>query len=320
MANNFVRFPIAGGDDGVWAPNAEQQLRMGGLGQYTARLYLDGGALKLDKGLIGIDDGTNEGCSIIDTVTTISDAAIGNSIWSQIEMSVSGTSVTLAITAMAGETDPAALPAAFTGGYDGDKQGFYINATKRCLGMVWKNAGGTLEGVINAGSYREEYEGYSQSDDSNDVPYFFEKILQDRSDKYINSEIAAITSNRSIEQDASGSYSIKNLLTCIVEIGNWNMHTSGVGTNTHGVSVPAAPIGLSSLTKIREMSVIIVKDDSSQIYPHWLTSNEVYFNTVQKPAANVGFDLVSIDNIFDNANFSVAPGGNRGWVIIKYEA
>ncbi len=175
MANTFWRKPIVGGDDGAWGPYNDEQNK-DNLGVYTASLYDDSGTLKITTGRIGINDGTNIGVSVIDTVTTISLAGVSNSNWAKIEMTVAGSSVTFAAADIAGATTASSLPAGFTGAYDGEKGGFYISATKRCLGIVWKNAGGTLEGVINTIGSQEGWTGYGQSDDANDVPYIFEQF------------------------------------------------------------------------------------------------------------------------------------------------
>ena len=60
MANNFTRFPITGGDDGVWGPLLLANIRdMVGLN--SCKLYDDSGTLKVSQGKIGINDNTNEG-------------------------------------------------------------------------------------------------------------------------------------------------------------------------------------------------------------------------------------------------------------------
>lgn len=174
MANRFTRVAIPGGDDGVW-DQYEEPINLLGLGNNTLKLYDDSGTLKLAQGRCGLDDGSQKGACIVDTLTTISIAALTVSLWAKVELSKTGTTLNIEITSIVGENDPETLPVSFTGGYDADKQGFYITGTKRCIGLAWINAGGTLEGVVNCLS-GESYSGYSTSDDANDYIYKFLKL------------------------------------------------------------------------------------------------------------------------------------------------
>jgi len=171
MANRWQRVPIDGGDLDVWGP-IEEAINLLGLGTITAYLYNDAGALKLAKGRIGMDDGSQLGAVIVDTITTLSLVGLTASCWAKIEASRVGTVPTFAIASIAGSTDPATLPASFTAAYDGDKQGFYIVGTKRVVGLAWINAAGALEGIVNC-LPGNSYAGYSTSDDTDDVPYYF---------------------------------------------------------------------------------------------------------------------------------------------------
>jgi len=126
MANNFVRFPIEGGDQDNWADFEEAQNYSGAIGVCSCNLYDDSGTLKLTTGRIGIDDGTNTGTSIIDTVATIDMSGVSNSNWARIEMAVSGVGVTFAATDINLATDETTLPIGFTDSWSGDKGGFYI--------------------------------------------------------------------------------------------------------------------------------------------------------------------------------------------------
>lgn len=148
MANRFIREPITGGDDNAWAPYLMALTEAGGIGGLTAYLYNDGGVLKLSKGFIGINDGTVKGVCVMDTVTTISLAGVTNELWAKIEVSISGTSVTVAAADIAAATDPATLPSTFKNAYDPEKGGFYIATDKRTIGLVWKNSSGVLLAVI----------------------------------------------------------------------------------------------------------------------------------------------------------------------------
>lgn len=171
MANRFQKFNPDGGNIGLWADPEHEILRLG-LGTCTAYLYNDAGALKLSTGRVGLNDGSQEGAVILDTVTSISLVGLTVSCWARVEVSRTFTTPVLEITSIGGATDPAALPAGFTGAYDGNKQGFYVTATRRCVGLAWLNAAGTLEGVVNC-LHGHAYAGYSQSNDALDTPYFF---------------------------------------------------------------------------------------------------------------------------------------------------
>lgn len=173
MSNRFVQQPPDGGLSGIWA-DPESRINSLGRGVCSVYLYDDAGALKLSKGMIGLDDGSQQGAVIIDTLITLSLVGLTASCWARVEASRTGTVPAVSITSIAGATNPAALPAGFTGAYDGDKQGYYVTATKRVVGLAWINAGGTLEGVINCLS-GSDYAGYSTSDDVYDTIYNFNR-------------------------------------------------------------------------------------------------------------------------------------------------
>jgi len=146
MANTFIRYPVAGGDTNVWATYLLAQLDTGKL---TTKLYNNAGALTCPVGKIGIDNGTTKGVCDIDTVTAISLAGGSNSTWLAIEAAVAGTAVTFSATDIAGASDPTIIPASVRAAWDGAKGGYYLTATKRLVGLAWKNAGGVLLAVVN---------------------------------------------------------------------------------------------------------------------------------------------------------------------------
>jgi len=138
-----------------------QQLRRGGEGGNSCYLYDDSGALTLSLGFFGINDGVVRGSVEVTTAGAISLVGLTVSRWAKVEASVSGTSVTFEITSIAAASDPATLPTDFTAGYNGAKGGFYITATKRCIGVVWISAAGALKGIVNPfDAYL--YDGYSE--------------------------------------------------------------------------------------------------------------------------------------------------------------
>lgn len=170
MGNYFWRRPIEGGDENNWAYYNDAHIHSL-TGLCTCKLYNDAGTLKISKGRIGIDDGTNKGISVIDTITTISLLPITNGNWAKIEMSVSGTSVTFTAsdTDTGVDNDWDTLPPDFLSSFDNEKQGYYISVNKRCIGVIKLDGSGDLEGIINVRNCEEGYSGYSYYDDGEDA-------------------------------------------------------------------------------------------------------------------------------------------------------
>lgn len=187
MSNIFIREPLDGGDTGVWATKELPQNRLS-IGAKTCQLYDDSGTLKLTVGKIGFDNSSLNGVFEMDTIETISIASVSNSNWAKVEIALSGTSPVITATNITGATSPGTLPSEFTGAYDPEKGGYYIDSSKRCIGIVWINAGGTLEGIVNADSVIQGYHGYSTSDDSLDFIYNFDFSIDSTKDsKYVGS-------------------------------------------------------------------------------------------------------------------------------------
>jgi hypothetical protein len=161
---NIIKFePLDGGDLDAWGPKELAQNRPG-LSLSTALLYDDGGTLKISKGQIGFDDGTNKGVAIIDTITSISLAGItvgATGLWAKIEMSASGATPVFTASDITGATASTAIPSEFTGAWDYAKQGFRISATKVCVGLAWVTAAGALAGVVNVLPGIQGYWGYA---------------------------------------------------------------------------------------------------------------------------------------------------------------
>lgn len=156
MANKFWREANPSGDDNAWAQYVMAQ-DAAARGVLSAYLYNDGGALKLSAGMVGIDDGTVKGVCKIDTAITVSLAACSNSTWLKVELTVSGTAVTVTAADIAAATDPTTLPSAFKNAYDGAKGAFHISASKRCVGLAWKDSGGALLAVVNTVGGRKDW-------------------------------------------------------------------------------------------------------------------------------------------------------------------
>lgn len=148
MSNHFYKKPTEFSDNNLWAPKAEEMMKTSGIGVLTTRLYDDSGTLKISTGRIGINDGTVEGISNIDTVTTISIAGVSSGNWAEVYMSVSSTVVTFAAIDISGATTEQDIPSDFLNAYVSTKDGYYINSARRCIGIVWKTGGGALSHII----------------------------------------------------------------------------------------------------------------------------------------------------------------------------
>lgn len=175
MANSFFRKAIIGADDNNWAIYNDA-FNLNAIGDYSCYLFNDSGILKISKGRVGINNGSVVGVSDIDTITTVSIAGITNSTWAKIEMSVSGSAVTFSSLDISSENDPASFPSVMATAYNGEKQGYYIDSTKRVIGLIWKNSSGVLDGIVNVRGADEGYIGYSvDTSESPDLTYRWDK-------------------------------------------------------------------------------------------------------------------------------------------------
>jgi hypothetical protein len=166
MANNFVALSVVGGSLNTWGTTLNTLLQAGGIGALTAELYNDGGTLKLSMGKIGINNGvaTGIGVAIIDTITTISTAGMTAGLWHSVEMSVSGTAVTLTITPIVGANDESVIDAATKAAYDYEKTGYYLTASKRLIGVVFLRAALALGRIVNCESGKLGFKGIEIED------------------------------------------------------------------------------------------------------------------------------------------------------------
>lgn len=194
--NTFIREPVDGGDIGVWATKELNQNRLA-VGVNSCILYDDSGILKLSVGKIGFNNSSIIGVFDMDTIVTISIAGVTNSNWAKIELALSGTTPVLTSTNISGAIDPGVIPAEYTESYDPEKGGYYIDSSKRCIGIAWKNASGVLEGIINSGSIISSYYGYSTTNDANDYIYRWDfNINNTRDIREIGMHISIPLANR----------------------------------------------------------------------------------------------------------------------------
>lgn len=167
MSDVATRQAIPGGDSGVWDTFEQPQnhLSVGALSRY---LYLDGVTVKLTAGYVGLYNGSQYYNISNSAARSLSLVGLTVSLWAKVELSVVAGVVTTTITSIVGASNPASLPASFTGAYDGTKGGYYETATKRIIGLLWINAAGACEGIVNCMEY-DGYSGYATSDDTSDV-------------------------------------------------------------------------------------------------------------------------------------------------------
>jgi hypothetical protein len=225
MSNTAFRFPIAGADENTWAQYVLAMERMN-IGLNTCKLYNDGGALKLTKGRIGIDDGTQPSICEIDTITTI--ALTGStSIWQEIYMTVTATTVSFTAINIAGAINAYEISSTFTNAYNAEKEGYYINADRRCIGIVWVGSTGNLDGIINTESNRQGYNGYSYVETTQTYKMVW-TVFQDYYHNFI-----------------------------IYPIGDWNMDTTATIPIPHSID----------RTKIRNVCVVIRNDSDFTYTP-----------------------------------------------------
>lgn len=126
----------------------------------------------------------------------------------------------------------------------------------------------------------------------------------------INGEISVINSNISTIQ----SQNPNNIISKIINIGNWNMH--GAGNYSKIVAH-----GVSDFTKIVGIDVVI-RDDSDSIYKPINTFYNTDSTSTQGGAVEY-FDNTNIklnrmaSGVFDSTSYSTTPY-NRGFIVIRY--
>lgn len=329
MANVFIREARDGGDRGIWASYelAQNRLRLSSISSY---LYNDAGTLKLSTGRIGLDNDSQKGACLIDTITTISLASISNSNWGKIEITNNGTGIVLSAADISGATDETTLPAAFTGAYDGEKGGYYIDATKRCIGLVWKNAGGTLEGIVNCLS-GSSYIGYSTSDDADDNIYQFanfgnyEPLKKHEDKKEITSdETVAIRNNIENQTLICKTNDLIVNLPALSSIDNLRLRIFNAESDMITIKPNGAETinGLSYLFSKLEGDVI----DLEKIDNKWRVINgwkpyfySGYIRRSDWTDVHVGLGVVNYNNLVGTFRIGEkvveAVSGNYGWII-----
>lgn len=284
MANTAYRKPIIGGDLDAWGPFNDAFIR-DTIGKCSVKLYDNAGALTVSKGRIGISDGIVEALCVIDTLTAVSLAAIGNSQWAEVYMTVAGTAVSFDVAAIAGATLADVIHATFTGAWDQDKGGYYINAARRCIGIVWKGSTGGLDGIINVnGDGTEGYNGYAYLESTQTQKMMWQKYK----DHYRN--------------------------WAIYQIGNWNMNATSFILLAHLLSA-------TIWKKIRNIYITIRTDDESYYNPLTSMADAVDPNLLRGGCTNFTSTVIAIirraGSLFALDGLYNDPAYNRGWVFIE---
>ncbi len=303
MSNTFVREPIDHGDNNIWHDYIMNQVRRGALGALSMELYDNGGALTLSAGYAGIDDGTNKGTIYCTGANVVSLAAITVGHWAKVELSVSGTSVTISAAELV-DTDETVVPAAIIAAYDFVKQGYYSVATKRLAGIAYKNGAGVLGKVLPCPSGvrwgLKEVSVNSASTVHADGAIDSDTTVH--ADGAIDSD-STVTADGGVDAGGSGTF----LKTKVIAIGDWNMDTTASLNVAHGLT----------LAKIRSFDVKVYVDGGAGIY-----NLNVHLDAVQGyywcDSTYVRLFRTAL-GCFDNVSFQ-NTGFNRGWITIVYEA
>jgi hypothetical protein len=280
MADTFWREPINHSDSNVYHDYVMMQLRCGGRGALTAELYNNGGALNLSAGYIGIDDGVTKGTIERTAAGAISFAAITNSHWAKVEATVSGAIVTYTVTEMA-DADQWTIPATVKAAYNYLKVGYYIDADKRLIGIIYKTSGGTLGRIVNCESNRIGFKNISI-----------------------------------IENNTAGTITLKYIAKIQFDIGDWNMHSTSIKQVAHGGIVSkmlsvSVWIRNDADNEVFPLVFNLVHPVGGATYIGGLVSlDSTNISMLRTEAA--------ADGLFDRVDFDLTPF-NRGIIKIDYE-
>jgi hypothetical protein len=287
LTASFQRIPQNHGDLGVWNSPALQQMRRGSLGANSIDVSI-GGSLNVDLGFAGISDGVTEGTMQVTAAGTFSLAGSTAGAWHALEFSVSGTSCTFYLTALAGETDESFMSLTMKGYWSAAKLGYYRIASRRVLAFVFIRAGTVLGRIVNT---ENGIKGFKN------IPV----------ENYVSS---------------TGVQSLKYYTKLILEIGDWNMRAAGGGSSLATINYPF-PIGVDRIIDI--VPVIRPDDDGGSagfnfntsriqdiVDPNLFTFGILYWtNLLVYLERRTGSNLDHAN--YDKINF------NRGFVYITYE-
>jgi hypothetical protein len=201
-------------------------MRRGSLGANSIDVSI-GGSLNVDLGFAGISDGVTEGTMQVTAAGSISLAGSTAGAWHAFEFSVSGTSCTFYLTALAGETDESFMSLTMKGYWSAAKLGYYRIASRRVLAFVYVRTGPVLGRIVNT---------------SNGSIGFRDITICD-------------------SKDFSGTLYRAYRATLISQIGAWNMQAAGGGVD---VKLVPLPVVFSAGSRITGIKAVIFSDTGAQ--------------------------------------------------------
>ena len=286
----YQRLPISGGDNNAYHIPVMQNMRRGSIGANSIDISNVAGALNVDLGFAGINDGTANGEGVLQITVggTFSLAGSTAGAWHALEFSVSGTSCTFYLTALAAYTDESFMHADMKNYWSAAKLGYYRIASRRVLAFVFIRAGTVLGRIVNTENGVLGFKGIEIID-------------------YV---------------DASFVMSKKYIGKWELEIGDWNMDTTAAKAISENAFMGVKAIG----KRIRNINVIIRNDADTLYQPllKYVIAAGVFYvaggiETTYDSVGSFQIRLLRVDSgLFDNASYSTTPY-NRGWVIIEYE-
>lgn len=268
MANYFYRKPNIGGDDNSWAPLNDAHI-LAAIGEYNSYLYDDSGTLKLALGRIGINDDSTLGVVEVDTVTTLAHAALTNSNWAKVEMTVSGTTPSFTIVDFdTGVETDLSIPPDISGNWDGSKRGYYIDANKRLVGLIWIDSNGDIAGILNVKNNEYGFKGYVVDGVTLDNILYIDQLID--------------------RQELKAKY----------QTGGWDMDASTSESITHQIT---------NWEKIIITGVTVHRDTGSIKYPLSAFNNAADPNLLYGGVESIATSIITLTirtgGIFDSVNF-----------------
>ena len=109
--------------------------------------------------------------------------------------------------------------------------------------------------------------------------------------------------------DDSSVHSVVNLKTKVIEIGDWDMDADASKNVLHT---------LSNHTKIRNIFVSILRDDSTRTYNLEISSGGSMHGSIQFLDSTTLYLTRVVGGVFDSINFD-STSFNRGLITITYE-
>jgi hypothetical protein len=91
----------------------------------------------------------------------LSIAGVSVGTWCKVEVSVSGSAVTYAVSDIAGAVTEQTIPPTVVAAYDYKKAGYYLSADKRIVGLAYKTLGGALGRIVNPNSNHSGFVDHS---------------------------------------------------------------------------------------------------------------------------------------------------------------